>query len=124
MGPREYNVLIPLFDELVTPLEWVEYHKLLDVRRYVVGPLPAEPVDESHTENYLFSAARYNDFEYALNHLDEARRTNDSGDTALIIAAKRGYVEVAKVIIPLEARMKDGSKYTALMWAGSSVDMI
>jgi len=42
---------------------------------------------------------------------------DNTGKTALMYAAKEGYLECAKILVPIEAGMKTNNGWTAMMYA-------
>ena len=72
----------------------------------------------------LLKAAENNDVPMAKHFIKSAKQVNEAGETALIVAAKHGSLDVAKLLAKQEAGIKDNQGKTALMWAGDNVEMV
>lgn len=71
----------------------------------------------SGQETELMSAAQRNDVEAAKEHLDQVRMMTNMGRTALMLAAKHGSLDVAKLLTEKEGKMQTNEGETALMQA-------
>lgn len=75
------------------------------------------PVGPVSSPTGLMKAVLANDLDRANNCLHEARRFTTSGETALMMAAKRCQASLISLLLPQERNMQDKDGYTALMYA-------
>lgn len=65
----------------------------------------------------LIDAAGMGNIIAARTFLEQVRQRNEKGETALMLAAKKGHVQIVELLQSQEARLQDVYGYTALMHA-------